>query len=104
MEVLATWLEPLNLGPESLFLLAMAPFFLGFIAWEAWYWRNTPAAYSLRDTLNNAFLAASYQLADGIAWAAVIRSEEHTSELQSRENLVCRLLLEKKNEDIHKDH
>src|SRR5690606_41316421 len=29
------------------------------------------------------------------AW--VVRSEEHTSELQSRENLVCRLLLEKKN-------
>src|SRR5215475_10536378 len=27
-----------------------------------------------------------------LAW----RSEEHTSELQSRENLVCRLLLEKK--------
>src|SRR5690606_40047566 len=27
----------------------------------------------------------------------VKRSEEHTSELQSRENLVCRLLLEKKN-------
>src|SRR5690606_41011264 len=27
------------------------------------------------------------------------RSEEHTSELQSRENLVCRLLLEKKNTD-----
>src|SRR5215475_15775405 len=26
----------------------------------------------------------------------VTRSEEHTSELQSRENLVCRLLLEKK--------
>src|SRR5690606_40515255 len=30
-----------------------------------------------------------------IDWDA-IRSEEHTSELQSRENLVCRLLLEKK--------
>src|SRR5690606_39958657 len=28
--------------------------------------------------------------------AAIYRSEEHTSELQSRENLVCRLLLEKK--------
>src|SRR5690606_41647108 len=26
----------------------------------------------------------------------ILRSEEHTSELQSRENLVCRLLLEKK--------
>src|SRR5436309_4904738 len=29
--------------------------------------------------------------------AVPARSEEHTSELQSRENLVCRLLLEKKN-------
>src|SRR2546430_7543434 len=28
---------------------------------------------------------------------AVTRSEEHTSELQSQSNLVCRLLLEKKN-------
>src|SRR5690606_41371824 len=29
------------------------------------------------------------------------RSEEHTSELQSRENLVCRLLLEKKKQLSH---
>src|SRR5690606_41457123 len=28
---------------------------------------------------------------------SALRSEEHTSELQSRENLVCRLLLEPKN-------
>src|SRR5215475_4040661 len=28
--------------------------------------------------------------------SAAMRSEEHTSELQSREKLVCRLLLEKK--------
>src|SRR5690606_40974426 len=37
--------------------------------------------------------------ADAVAGAVdeVVRSEEHTSELQSRENLVCRLLLEKKN-------
>src|SRR5436309_5117011 len=32
--------------------------------------------------------------------AFVLRSEEHTSELQSRENLVCRLLLEKKKKII----
>src|SRR3712207_7972055 len=31
-----------------------------------------------------------------IVGVAVIRSEEHTSELQSRQYLVCRLLLEKK--------
>src|SRR5690606_39577265 len=34
--------------------------------------------------------------ADYIERAGAVRSEEHTSELQSRENLVCRLLLEKK--------
>src|SRR5690606_41850644 len=32
----------------------------------------------------------------GALRTAARRSEEHTSELQSRENLVCRLLLEKK--------
>src|SRR2546427_386520 len=31
------------------------------------------------------------------AWKVKMRSEEHTSELQSQSNLVCRLLLEKKN-------
>src|SRR5690606_41047473 len=32
----------------------------------------------------------------GLPLDGPLRSEEHTSELQSRENLVCRLLLEKK--------
>src|SRR5688572_31313381 len=31
-----------------------------------------------------------------------VRSEEHTSELQSQSNLVCRLLLEKKKKKKHK--
>src|SRR5690554_7443939 len=31
-----------------------------------------------------------------------LRSEEHTSELQSRPHLVCRLLLEKKNTNIYR--
>src|SRR5690242_21423507 len=33
----------------------------------------------------------------------VLRSEEHTSELQSHVNLVCRLLLEKKNPSVSND-
>src|SRR3712207_7486567 len=33
----------------------------------------------------------------GASTVAELRSEEHTSELQSRQYLVCRLLLEKKN-------
>src|SRR5258707_9100428 len=31
----------------------------------------------------------------------LVRSEEHTSELQSRQYLVCRLLLEKKKKENH---
>src|SRR5690625_2190305 len=34
-------------------------------------------------------------------FTAIIRSEEHTSELQSRGHLVCRLLLEKKKTNIN---
>src|SRR2546430_4082196 len=36
--------------------------------------------------------------------AGEIRSEEHTSELQSQSNLVCRLLLEKKNSRSPRAH
>src|SRR2546428_6521221 len=38
--------------------------------------------------------------APGTAVARFVRSEEHTSELQSRSDLVCRLLLEKKKKII----
>src|SRR3712207_8511218 len=37
--------------------------------------------------------------ARSVKW--VSRSEEHTSELQSRQYLVCRLLLEKKKKSLH---
>src|SRR5258708_31077217 len=36
-------------------------------------------------------------------WRAFLRSEEHTSELQSPDHLVCRLLLEKKKKDFTLD-
>src|SRR5690606_41726612 len=41
-------------------------------------------------------LSNAVELFHTICADQVRRSEEHTSELQSRENLVCRLLLEKK--------
>src|SRR5690606_39748849 len=52
----------------------------------------TPAQEAQRD------LAAqeAREAEERAAMRAEPRSEEHTSELQSRENLVCRLLLEKK--------
>jgi sterol desaturase/sphingolipid hydroxylase (fatty acid hydroxylase superfamily) len=58
---------------EQWILLAMAPLFLGLIAWEAWYWRaRAPGKYSLVDTFSNAGLALMHQVADAIAWSLVI--------------------------------
>src|SRR2546427_1447165 len=37
-----------------------------------------------------------FRLDAAILFSDILRSEEHTSELQSQSNLVCRLLLEKK--------
>src|SRR5438093_3064534 len=43
-------------------------------------------------------VAKTLERAFGDGWFVQVRSEEHTSELQSLTNLVCRLLLEKKKE------
>src|SRR5207237_8275756 len=52
--------------------------------------------------LNITFVPSSIQpVAPGV-WPGNDRSEEHTSELQSHLNLVCRLLLEKKKTITHK--
>src|SRR5688572_32700848 len=40
----------------------------------------------------------------GVAYGEEVRSEEHTSELQSQSNLVCRLLLEKKKQKFHRNY
>src|SRR5690606_41766067 len=49
-----------------------------------------------RETVSCDGSAAHLAGARILSHAELVRSEEHTSELQSRENLVCRLLLEKK--------
>src|SRR5690625_351486 len=57
-------------------------------AWQSVYYLQTEVAHG--------------QIVRGMHhWGAsvLIRSEEHTSELQSRGHLVCRLLLEKKNKE-----
>src|SRR5256886_12871439 len=41
-------------------------------------------------------VARLVNLAQDEGWDVCLRSEEHTSELQSQSNIVCRLLLEKK--------
>src|SRR5260370_19597981 len=54
-----------------------------------------------RRTKRNQLTAKGQRLVGQILVA--LRSEEHTSELQSHLNLVCRLLLEKKKEKSHGD-
>src|SRR2546427_7538918 len=58
--------------------------------------RSRGVRHSTRSTRSTRSAAASI-LSSGM------RSEEHTSELQSQSNLVCRLLLEKKkkNKNVH---
>src|SRR5256884_1030669 len=41
------------------------------------------------------------RMTDGHTFRIIARSEEHTSELQSRLHLVCRLLLEKKKKELY---
>src|SRR3712207_7856564 len=45
-----------------------------------------------------------YRRQAGLEWLTGKRSEEHTSELQSRQYLVCRLLLEKKKNERNVRH
>src|SRR2546427_9479592 len=61
-------------------------------AWQAcmYSWPSVPSGVRLLRVANQTLeLPAKY------------RSEEHTSELQSQSNLVCRLLLEKKKKKTH---
>src|SRR2546427_3496001 len=54
--------------------------------------RSPPAPAPMRASPSNALT--------GLRVTRLMRSEEHTSELQSQSNLVCRLLLEKKKNPV----
>src|SRR5437660_3854200 len=60
-------------------------------AWRAWF-RRERVRPSIRDRL----CSSSTRALRSNSVSGSFRSEEHTSELQSRGQLVCRLLLEKK--------
>src|SRR2546430_7878256 len=66
------------------------------------YWNNRFSPLKLINTTNVRRLVARAVYTHGsttlgsFETTPIVRSEEHTSELQSQSNLVCRLLLEKK--------
>src|SRR2546427_2935333 len=86
------------------FLIAFG-LLLGMLA----YYRITPTLWVWTLPL---FLLLAIALAIGVGlWLAAlnaryrdVRSEEHTSELQSQSNLVCRLLLEKKKQCVRQQN
>src|SRR3712207_7133318 len=59
---------------------------------------DTPGRFGGR--LSEALLLRVEELGGGSWTGPLARSEEHTSELQSRQYLVCRLLLEKKTKQL----
>src|SRR5690606_41173958 len=71
----------------------------GFIYYPKYDSRNT-LNFSLEYNFGNGWSASSvWSYSSGLPFTELLgyydRSEEHTSELQSRENIVCRLLLAK---------
>src|SRR5690606_11672866 len=67
----------------------LAQLFCGDVVWRSW----GELEWSVRTG------GVAFERLTGLTSFAHMESEEHTSELQSRENLVCRLLLEKKKPD-----
>src|SRR2546422_2525332 len=67
---------------------------------STWYWAHRLLSerhnVTLSNPVRNKAIASAKVKTDKID-STTLRSEEHTSELQSRLHLVCRLLLEKKN-------
>src|SRR5690606_40511563 len=69
------------------------------IAYTSSRWSATYSATVLIPHASSAFFRSPLPISvvtPSTLFPSSLRSEEHTSELQSRENLVCRLLLEKK--------
>src|SRR3712207_8553399 len=79
---------------RSLSLLAMAAGFV-VVAGVLLFPDTLLVVIPTGETLAEMAAAASAALTAVSEQAAPVRSEEHTSELQSRQYLVCRLLLEK---------
>src|SRR3712207_3758785 len=85
--------------PAKMMLL---PKFLGILPFDQAHQGAQEAAAELGNPTQLDFVGptAENSVAGQIEFMTNARSEEHTSELQSRQYLVCRLLLEKKNSII----
>src|SRR5690554_7775782 len=87
-----------------MYMNSHVPFLLFFFLMIRRPPRSTLFPYTtlFRSPLRHRILLTFEAEAEGMTADTVLqrRSEEHTSELQSRPHLVCRLLLEKKNRSV----
>src|SRR3712207_6987732 len=67
-----------------------------YIRWGLRRRTNEEMREAFREEIDAVLHAVGLEPPDPLANRRYLRSEEHTSELQSRQYLVCRLLLEKK--------
>src|SRR5690606_42021423 len=101
--LLCVWQRCLPLPLRNPILFPLPPFPFWYAATPQMYALSLHDALPICEFLNlqpRGLLLSGFQspfLSEHRATFYADRSEEHTSELQSRENLVCRLLLEKKN-------
>src|SRR5690606_41675259 len=101
LRVTCSWLDPV-------FRFLVSSFFVNDPATTEIYTLSLHDALPISETKSTSMPLPCIHVSFGVShlWvdnfisppfeSSVVRSEEHTSELQSRENLVCRLLLEKK--------
>src|SRR3712207_7715124 len=80
-----------TLFPYTTLFRSILSLFAWILAIVALSWFHEPVAEALSGPVGSGAWLLAFALVFGI-----VRSEEHTSELQSRQYLVCRLLLEKK--------
>src|SRR5690625_6835728 len=80
-----------NVEDMSAMFASAASFNSDISGWDVSNVRYMPGMFNYAESLNQ-------DIGD---WDVSNRSEEHTSELQSRGHLVCRLLLEKKKTNTH---
>src|SRR5437773_6422514 len=78
-----------SVPPSQRWFTKKAPQRLASSATASWAWRLVPTNKTLLP-------CADTSVTKRLASRNILRSEEHTSELQSHHDLVCRLLLEKK--------
>src|SRR5690625_7085285 len=87
----------LEIGPgEGQFLQQIAPLFTHLMGID----RSQNMLQAARERLGKQQISAELVLGN---WPHNARSEEHTSELQTRRHLVCRLLLENKKQQKYRN-